>query len=89
MNLGVVGNANYRDLGTVLAQLAQAAPKLGVTFHAEPDLLKLWPATPAPAVLTESSKIDCLLTLGGDGTLLRGARLLKGAGTPVLGVNLG
>jgi len=90
MNLGVVGNANYRDLGTVLAQLAQAAPKLGVTFHAEPDLLKLWPAGAAtPQTLSEVGKIDCLLTLGGDGTLLRGARLLNGAQTPVLGVNLG
>jgi NAD+ kinase len=30
-----------------------------------------------------------LLTLGGDGTLLRGARSLDGANTPVLGINLG
>jgi NAD+ kinase len=88
MNVGVVGNANYRDLGTVLAQLATAAPKLGVTFHAEPDLLKLWPA-PHPATLSDPARLDCLLTLGGDGTLLRGARLLKGAQTPILGVNLG
>ncbi|HYK09866.1 MAG TPA: NAD(+)/NADH kinase [Gemmatimonadales bacterium] len=88
MNVGVVGNANYRDLGVVLAQLAAAAPKLGVTFHAEPDLLKLWPQQ-QPATLSDPSKLDCLLTLGGDGTLLRGARLLKGAQTPILGVNLG
>jgi NAD+ kinase len=89
MNVGVVGNANYKDLGVVLAQLATAAPKLGVTFHAEPDILKLWPPPTAPALLSESSPVDCLLTLGGDGTLLRGARLLKGAQTPILGVNLG
>lgn len=90
MNVGVVGNANYRDLGTVLAQLAQAAPKLGVTFHAEPDVLKLWPkSVPAPAALEDPARIDCLLTLGGDGTLLRGARMIKGAQTPILGVNLG
>ena len=88
MNVGVVGNANYRDLGVVLAQLATAAPKLGVTFHAEPDILKLWPA-PAPAALSDTTPLDCLLTLGGDGTLLRGARLLKGNQTPILGVNLG
>ena len=88
MNVGVVGNANYRDLGVVLAQLGRAAPKLGVTFFAEADLLPVWPA-PAPAALTASVRIDCLLTLGGDGTLLRGARLLKDARTPILGVNLG
>jgi len=33
--------------------------------------------------------IDLLLTLGGDGTLLRGARLVAEQRTPVLGVNLG
>jgi NAD+ kinase len=40
--------------------------------------------------LSESGEeIDLLLTLGGDGTLLRGVRKVAGAGVPVLGVNLG
>ena len=34
-------------------------------------------------------EIDLLITLGGDGTLLRGARSVAGWGTPVLGVNMG
>jgi NAD+ kinase len=33
--------------------------------------------------------IDLLLTLGGDGTLLRGVRTVANEGIPVLGVNLG
>ncbi|MDA1036571.1 MAG: NAD(+)/NADH kinase, partial [Chloroflexi bacterium] len=36
--------------------------------------------TPAP---------DVLITVGGDGTLLRAARLAAEAGVPLLGVNLG
>ncbi|MDN5346921.1 MAG: kinase [Clostridia bacterium] len=32
---------------------------------------------------------DCLIALGGDGTLLRAARLVSDSGTPILGVNLG
>jgi NAD+ kinase len=32
---------------------------------------------------------DCLITLGGDGTIIRAARLVAGMGVPILGVNMG
>ncbi len=88
MNVGVIGNPSYRDLGTILASLARAAARLGFTVYSEDSLLSLWPAPP-PATLAAAPALDCLLTLGGDGTLLRGARTLDGANTPILGVNLG
>ena len=88
MNVGVVGNPSYRDLGTLLATLARAAPRLGFTLYTEDSLRPLWP-DPKPAPLAKATLLDCLLTLGGDGTLLRGARTLNGANTPILGVNLG
>jgi NAD+ kinase len=88
MNVGVVGNPTYRDLGALLARLSDAAPRLGLTLSAEADLAALWPAAP-PSTLDSATPLDCLVTLGGDGTLLRGARLLAGRATPILGVNLG
>lgn len=88
MNVGVVGNPSYRDLKTILAHLAQAAPRLGFTLYTEERIAALWPE-PAPALLARAPGLDCLITLGGDGTLLRGARTLDGADTPILGVNLG
>ncbi len=88
MNVGVVGNPSYRDLKSLLAHLAQVAPRLGFTLYTEERIAGLWPH-PSPAPLDRSARLDCLVTLGGDGTLLRGARTLDGAGTPILGVNLG
>jgi len=90
MNVGVVGNPSYRDLKSLLAHLAQAAPRLGLTLYTEERIAALWPE-PGPPPLDRAPRLDCLITLGGDGTLLRGARTMNGAGSPppILGVNLG
>src|SRR5207244_2218875 len=68
--------------------LAQLAPRLAFTYFTDERIQPLWP-DPRPALLDGSRSLDCLVTLGGDGTLLRGARVLNGADTPILGVNLG
>lgn len=88
MNVGVIGNPNYRELATHLRRLDEAAPRLGLTLFAESETAVIWPGA-SPAPLGDAPSLDCLLTLGGDGTLLRAARLLNGAPTPILGVNFG
>ncbi len=88
MNVGVVGNPSYGDLQGFLGRLTAAAPKYDFTLFTEERLAPIWPGQP-PAVWGPGVTLDCLLTIGGDGTLLRGARLLNGAGTPILGINVG
>lgn len=86
IRLGVVGHRGYDDLPPLLAALQAAAPALGVVLVVEEDLKEFAPGVPT---LDNVGAIDALMTLGGDGTLLRGARALAGREIPILGVNLG
>lgn len=86
MNVGVVGNPRYAGLAALLPEVAAHARTLEITLFSEPGLEPFWPSHPPPI---GSAPLDALLTLGGDGTLLRGARMLAGSMIPVLGVNLG
>jgi NAD+ kinase len=86
MKVGIVGNPRYADLKGVLEHVAGVAPSRGITLYSEPRLNAFWTrAVPS----FDAENLDALITFGGDGTLLRGARLLAGRETPILGVNLG
>jgi NAD+ kinase len=86
MRLGVVGHRGYAGLPAVLLTLTRLAPELGLELSFEDELLD---AVDGAAPLGPTTPLDGLLSLGGDGTLLRGARLLRGRQVPILGVNLG
>ncbi len=87
MNIGVIGNPRYEVTGALLSQLAALARAHDITLYSEDDLADLWPDPVSP--LADDSPLDVLLTFGGDGTLLRGARRLGGRDVPIMGVNLG
>ena len=87
IRLGVIGHTGYPGLSAALATLHKLAPGLNLTLRLEPDLPSGFGDEPLDA--DTSGELDALVTLGGDGTLLRGARVLDGHEVPILGVNMG
>lgn len=86
IRLGVVGHLGYSGLPAVLRTLGELAPALGLELHYERELHEV---AGTGRQLDDPSQLDALLTLGGDGTLLRGARTIAPHAVPILGVNLG
>lgn len=86
--IGVVGHPRYAGLHAAFERVTRFAERHAIEIVFEPELLPTDDAANPlhPEVVAD---LDLLLTLGGDGTLLRGARLVAPHGVPVLGVNLG
>lgn len=86
MRVGVIGHRGYVGLPEILGTLLDIAPELGLQLSFEEEL---WEIAEEGGRLDDPEQVDALLTLGGDGTLLRGARFLNGYSVPILGINLG
>jgi NAD+ kinase len=86
MRLGVFGHKEYDGLAEIVSTILREAPRLGIEVLVERDLL---PFAPGAREVGAPEELDALVSLGGDGTLLRCARFLNGADVPLLGVNLG
>ena len=86
MRIGVIGHQGYQGLPEILAMLASEAPRLGLELSYEPNLQQ---SATGGSTLVNAGGLDALISLGGDGTLLRAARFLDGADVPIMGVNLG
>ena len=85
IRLGVVGHTGYAGLSSALQTLHRLASGLKLELFVEPELAH----SPGDKRLEENTALDVLLTLGGDGTLLRGARMFGSNEVPILGVNMG
>ena len=86
--VGVVGRQGSEGLEELVRVVARLATDHGLELLPE-EALRKGPLADRPLLAPgEDGPPDLLLTLGGDGTLLRGASMVP-RGTPVLGVNLG
>ncbi|HUH12943.1 MAG TPA: NAD(+)/NADH kinase, partial [Longimicrobiales bacterium] len=83
--IGLVGKSHYRGISEPMRVLRALAEERGLELFADENLREIVPEA-SPLAL---ESLDLLVTLGGDGTLLEGARRVAPHGTPVLGVNLG
>jgi NAD+ kinase len=89
MKLGLLVNAGRPGAGAVLSEILDWAKKSGVEVFIFSD--GALPASGGTAVAeTElASRVDFVLALGGDGTILRTARAVGNSQKPILGINTG
>ena len=85
-SIGLVAPASRRDAILHAKRACDYLNRRGVAVSAEPDAAALLEGC---SVLEDGVQVDALVTLGGDGTLLRGAQYAAVRDVPLLGINLG
>ena len=85
--LGVVARERQEGLDRLLDEVRSAADARGMEVRFERAIADYTPG--AVALDLDSEPVDLILSLGGDGTLLRAARLVMPYQIPLLGINLG
>ncbi|WP_326824348.1 NAD(+)/NADH kinase [Streptosporangium sp. NBC_01756] len=79
-----------RDSKVAIDTIVEWARDRGVTVYGLPDEIgRIDCSAVAVDTATLVERADLLVSLGGDGTMLRTMRLIAGRPTPILGVNLG
>lgn len=98
MTIGIVGNSEKAKLPDVAAQLFRILRDRSVPFLVHDEMASAFRGPNEkhmlkgiPLVTGESlaRRSNVIISLGGDGTILRTARLIGEKETPILGINLG
>lgn len=90
MRFGLIANTRRVGAGEAISECVRWIAEHNHSVVVSQDLSSFAPSGVAIAHPRElSAKVDVLISMGGDGTLLSAARLVGNSGTPILGVNLG
>ncbi|MDX2473057.1 MAG: NAD(+)/NADH kinase [Candidatus Krumholzibacteria bacterium] len=88
--VGLFGNPTKQELPPAAVTITTLCQASGVAVHASEDLRSALPGDitflPNEELINQ---VDVVIAFGGDGTMLRAARVLGQSGVPLLGVNLG
>jgi NAD+ kinase len=88
--IGVVINVTKPHAGAVLKHVAEVVEARGIGLVAEPSAKELLERKAEFAEVSAfAGSVDIVIAMGGDGTLLRAARMVGKNGVPILGINLG
>ncbi len=85
MNIGVIINPNKPLAQEIITKVVEFMNKKGHKIVVFPEISGL--KSSSPEEIVNSSEI--ILAMGGDGTLLKTARIVSNKGIPILGINLG
>ncbi len=78
-----------RDCGEAVGAIVDWAADRGAKVYGAPEEIRRVPGAIPVSAGQLSQRCDLIVSLGGDGTMLRAMRLAAGDRVPVLGVNLG
>jgi NAD+ kinase len=81
-HIGVLYHPRLAESRVMAAEILEFIESMGVSAWASPS----WDGEPIDDRLKE---VDLLIVLGGDGSMIRAARLAAGQNIPILGVNMG
>jgi NAD+ kinase len=88
-HIGILMKPGFADAKSLLHELVPWLRARGTTPLLDPISAELIGEKTSYPKSEMAAIADLLVVLGGDGTMLSGARLLEGRPTPILGVNLG